>query len=72
MTAKKVNTNDLILIGTAEMIVDKSLSDGEEHSEISDVIKAIGSLTLSRDESRNILETYIANNLNKTKEGELI
>jgi len=72
MTAKKVNTNDLILIGTAEMIVDKNLSEGGTDEEIDNVIKAIGSLTLSRDESRNILETYIANNLNKTKEGELI
>jgi len=70
MTAKKVNTNDLILIGTAEMIVDKNLSEGGTDEEIDNVIKAIGSLTLSRDESRNILETYIANNLNKTKEGE--
>jgi len=72
MTAKKVNTNDLILIGTAEMIVDKNLSEGGTDEEIDNVIKAIGSLTLSRDESRNILETYIANSLNRTKEGELI
>jgi len=70
MTKKRNNINDLVLIGTAKLLITKALFEQEMDAEIRNAIKALGSLTLSRESARDTLEKYIANNLNKTVEGE--
>ena len=64
---KKTNSNDVALIGSANMIIEENQKNDIYMIDYDDVMKSIGVLTVTRKKAREIIADYINRNLGDLK-----